>query len=336
MTPLPYDLAELRCFVVLGETLHFGHAAARLNMTQPPLSRRIALLEQKLGVQLFKRGRRSVNITPAGRYLLHEAKLILKRVEDSAVEARLAAEGTLGTLTIGFTASVGYVLLPNLIALHHKRYPGTSFACKELLIDEQLRQLDSGALDVAIIRPPVDAERFHSRILMQDRWALALPCGHALTRRRTVPLDALHEQSYIAWSPAAAYAHLSLEGVFQAAGVRPRTVASVSLPPAILSMVRAGLGLALVPSAMAGLGVPGVVLRPLDPARIDPMILALDSVMAWRRDNVSAMVERMIETASEFEVTKFMLAPEKAGRRTGPGASPSGAPTAPPTRDAER
>lgn len=307
MTPLPFDLAELRCFVVLGETLHFGHAAARLNMTQPPLSRRIALLEQKLGVQLFERGRRSVTITPAGRYFLHEARLILRRAEDSAAETRLAAEGALGTLTIGFTASVGYVLLPNLIALHQKRYPGTRFACKELLIDEQLRQLDSGALDVAIIRPPVDAERFHSRTLMRDRWALALPRGHVLARRRTVPLRALHEESYIAWSPAAAYAHLSLEQVFQAAGVRPRTVVSMSLPPAILSMVRAGIGLALVPSALASLGVPGVVLRPLDPAGIDPAILALDSVMAWRRDKVPAMVERMIDTASGLEVSNLVL-----------------------------
>jgi len=307
MTPLPFDLAELRCFVVLGETLHFGHAATRLSMTQPPLSRRIALLEQKLGVKLFERGRRSVNITPAGRYLLHEARLILRRAEDSAVETRLAAEGALGTLTIGFTSSVGYVLLPNLIALHHRRYPGTRFACKELLIDEQLRLLDSGALDIAIIRPPVDAERFDTRTLMRDRWALALPRGHALTRKRTVPLSALHEEPYIAWSPAAAYAHLSLEQVFQAAGVRPRTVVSMSLPPAILSMVRTGLGLALVPSAMASLGVPGVVLRPLDPAGIDPLILTLDSVMAWRRDNAQATVERLIETAAELEVSNLML-----------------------------
>jgi len=307
MTPLPFELAELRCFVVVGETLHFGHAAARLNMTQPPLSRRIALLEQKLGVKLFERGRRSVNITPAGRYFLQEARSILRRAEDSAVETRLAAEGALGTLTIGFTSSVGYVLLPSLIALHHKRYPGMRFACKELLIDEQLRLLDSGALDIAIIRPPVDAKRFHSRTVMRDRWALALPSGHALTRRRTVPISALHEESYIAWSPAAAYAHLSLERVFEAAGVRPRPVVSMSLPPAILSMVRAGLGLALVPSAMASLGVPGVVLRPLDSEGIDPVILALDSVLAWRRDSVEATVERMIETAAELDVANLVL-----------------------------
>ena len=106
MTPLPFDLSQLRCFVVLSETLHFGKAAARLHITQPPLSRQIALLEERLSVKLFDRDRRSVRITPAGRFFEHEARAILKRAEDSAIETRLAAEGVLGTLSIGFTASL--------------------------------------------------------------------------------------------------------------------------------------------------------------------------------------------------------------------------------------
>ena len=99
MTRPPFDLQQLRCLVVLSETLHFGRAALRLNMTQPPLSRQIALLEESMGVRLFQRDRRTVTLTSAGRYFVEEARAILQRAGEAAVQARLAAEGGHGSLT---------------------------------------------------------------------------------------------------------------------------------------------------------------------------------------------------------------------------------------------
>lgn len=272
-------------------------------MTQPPLSRQIALLEERLGVRLLDRDRRSVRMTPAGRYFVNEARAILQRAEDSAIETRLAAEGVLGTLAIGFTASASYEILPRLVALHHGRYPGIGFVFKELLIEEQLRLLGTGSLDIAIVRPPVDRQRFDCRTVMKDHWSVAVPLGHPLANTACVPIRALHEQPYIAWSPISKYFHLILERLFGESGVRPRTVVSMSQPPAILAMVRAGLGLAVVPNAMASQGFGGVVLRRLEAPALDPAILGLESVIAWRRDNQEATVQRLVETASELALT---------------------------------
>lgn len=302
MATLPFDLPQLRCLVALSETLHFGRAAARLNMTQPPLSRQIALLEDRMGVRLFERDRRSVKLTSAGRYFVQEARAILQRAEDAAMQTRLAAEGELGTLTIGFTQAASYELLPRLIGLHHARFSAVSFVFKELLIEEQLRLLEDGSLDVGMVRPPVDRERLDTLTIMRDYFAVAVPTGDPLARLEAVPIQALHQRTYIAWSPIAKYFHLILDRLFQDAGVRPRTVVSMAQPPGMLAMVRAGLGVAVVPAAMNVLGFSGVALRPLAVPGMDSAPLTLEYLLAWRRGNCEATVQRLIETAGELAV----------------------------------
>jgi DNA-binding transcriptional LysR family regulator len=302
VTRPPFDLQQLRCLVVLSETLHFGRAALRLNMTQPPLSRQIALLEESMGVRLFQRDRRTVTLTSAGRYFVEEARAILQRAGEAAVQARLAAEGGHGSLTIGFTQSASYELLPHLIGLHHARFPAVSYVFKELLIDEQLRLLEAGSLDVGMVRPPLDYERLDSLMIQRDRFAVALPAGDPLASLEEVPIRALHQRNYIAWSPLAKYFFLILDRLFHDAGVRPRTVVSMAQPPGILAMVRAGLGLAVVPAAMGSLGLSGIVLRPLVAPGLDPAALKLQHLLAWRRENREPAVLRLIETAAELTV----------------------------------
>lgn len=300
MATLPFDLSQLRCLVALSETLHFGRAAAQLSMTQPPLSRQIALLEHRLGVQLFERDRRTVKPTPAGRYLVHEARAILQRAEDAAVQARIAADGELGTLTIGFTQAASYELLPRLIGLHHARFPAVSYVFRELLIDEQLRLLEAGSLDVGMVRPPIDRGRLDAMVIMRDHFAIAVPSSDSLALQDEVPIQALHQRAYIAWSPIARYFHLMLDRLFQDAGVRPRTVVSMAQPPAILAMVRAGLGIAVVPAAMSTLGFSGVALRRLAAPGLAPDALELEYLLAWRHDHCEAVVRRLVETAAEL------------------------------------
>ena len=302
MATLPFDLSQLRCLVVLSETLHFGRAASRLNMTQPPLSRQIALLEQRMGVQLFERDRHSVRLLPAGHYFAREARAILQRAEEAAVQTRLAAAGELGTLTIGFTQAASYELLPRLIGLHHARFPTVSYVFRELLIEEQLRQLEAGALDVGLVRPPIDRGRLDAMVMMRDRFALALPSGDKLVGLEEVPIEALHRHAYIAWSPMARYFHQILDRLFQEAGVKPHTVVSMAQPPAILAMVRAGLGVAVVPAAMGQLGFSGVVWRRLTTAGLAPDALTLEYLLAWRRDQQAALVRRLVETAGDLSL----------------------------------
>jgi DNA-binding transcriptional LysR family regulator len=294
---LPFELHQLQCFVTLSETRHFGKAAEQLHMTQPPLSRQIALLEERMGVRLFERHSRRVELTAAGQYLLREAVSILQRANEAAVEARLAAQGEQGTVSIGFTATASYEVLPRLIGLHHRLFPGVNFVLKELLVSEQLERLGAGALDIAIVRPPFDAARFHSHVVMLDRWAVAMPEGHALARQPAVALPALQDQAFIAWSPVARVFHLRIERILEDAGVQPRVVLSMAQPTGILAMVRARLGVAIVPFAMGAQGLRGVLLKPLEL----PVDHALESVMIWRKDRGNAAVDKFVETARSLD-----------------------------------
>ena len=136
-----FDLNQLRCFVTVAEELHFGRAAARLNMTQPPLSRQIQVLEHIIDAPLLERTSRSVRLTPAGRSFLPEARRILKLAESASQVARRIAMGKTGSLKIGYTAAAAYGFLPELIAACRARLPEVDFSLKEMVSGDQLEAL---------------------------------------------------------------------------------------------------------------------------------------------------------------------------------------------------
>ena len=135
-----FELSQVRCFVAVAEELHFGRAAARLNMTQPPLSRQIQILERILGVKLLQRGNRLVKLTPAGQSFLTEARLILKLTESAALLARRVAEGKAGSVNIGFTAASSYSYVPELVAACRQQMPDVELILKEMVSGDQLKR----------------------------------------------------------------------------------------------------------------------------------------------------------------------------------------------------
>ncbi len=143
-----FELSQLRCFVAVAEELHFGRAAARLNMTQPPLSRQIQILERILGVKLLQRGNRLVRLTPAGQSFLTEARLILKLTESAALLARRVAEGKAGSVNIGFTAASSYSYVPELVAACRQQLPDVELILKEMVSGDQLKRLGAGEIDI--------------------------------------------------------------------------------------------------------------------------------------------------------------------------------------------
>lgn len=296
---LPFDLQQLQCFVALAETLHFGQAARRLHMTQSPLSRQISLLEERMQVTLFVRHNRSVSLTPAGTFLLHEARAILQRAKDAVAQTQLAAGGEQGTLVIGFTSSASFELLPRLVQRHRQNYPDVNFVFKELLIEEQFRMLDDAALDVALVRPPVDSLRFESQLLMRDRWALAMPASHPLSAMQQIPMRYLDGVSMIAWSPHSRYFRVLLDRLYELYDVTPRKIVSMSQITAMLGMVRRGIGLAVVPYAAQSHTGDGLAIRPLQIDRKWAEELALLTVLAWRRGEHDSTVHRFVSTARE-------------------------------------
>jgi len=292
-----FDLNQLRCFVTVAEELHFGRAAARLNMTQPPLSRQIQVLEHIIDAPLLERTSRSVRLTPAGRSFLPEARRILKLAETASQVARRIALGKTGSLKIGYTAAAAYGFLPELLAACRARLPEVDFSLKEMVSGDQLEALASGQIDAGLLRPPVARPEFASRRVLAEPLLAAIPRKHPLASRETLAIKDFDGQPFVMYSPyESRYFHDLLVALFTQADILPRYVQHVGQIHSILAMVRAGLGVSIVPAAAASLKIAEVKLRPLKPRAPAPVEL----FMVWRRDDENPLVPALVDIAAEL------------------------------------
>src|ERR1700712_4572747 len=175
-----FSLARLSCFVAVAEELHFGRAAERLHMTQPPLSRQIQQLESELGVQLIDRTTRIVTLTPAGAGFLPDARRILQLAEGAAQTVKRIPAGDLGTVVVGFTAASAHVVLPLLLDAAREMLPDVKLDLREMVTSVQLEGLMRGELDLGMARPPVKRPGLVSRPLLHEPLIAALPQDHPL------------------------------------------------------------------------------------------------------------------------------------------------------------
>ncbi len=284
-----FDLAQLRCFIAVAEELHFGRAAQRLNMTQPPLSRQIRILERVLGVELFRRTSRSVRLTPAGRGFLPEARRIHRAIEHAATMVRRHAAGDVGSLSLGFTAASGYGYLPRLIKQVKAGMPEVDLSLHEMVSGDQVEALMAGDLDAGLLRPPFARQAFAAhRVVAEPLW-LAVPAGHALAGRGATGFGDLRDTPFVMYSPKGArYFFDLLTARFQAADIAPPMVQYVSQIHSMLALVGAGIGVALVPASAAALHVEGVVLVPFDA----PDLLA-ELYLVWRHGHDNPVLPRL-------------------------------------------
>jgi DNA-binding transcriptional LysR family regulator len=292
-----FDLAQLRCFVTVAEELHFGRAAARLHMTQPPLSRQIQVLEHILDVALFERTSRSVRLTPAGASFLPEAKRLLRFAEEAAAVAKRTASGGAGSLKIGFTAASAHSFLPALITACRTRLPGIDLFLRELVTREQVEALESGQMDIGLVRPPVTDANLDSLRVSCEALVAALPRGHRLARNGAIAMKDFDGEPFIMYSPfESRYFYDLLVAQFAKARILPRYVQHLSQIHSILSLVRAGLGIALVPASAENLRLKNVVLRPV---RIRPS-RPVELHLAWRRGHASPQLEAFLAIARDL------------------------------------
>ena len=290
-----FDLSQLRCFVAVAEELHFGRAAARLNMTQPPLSRQIQVLEHIIDAPLLERTSRSVRLTPAGRSFLPEARRILKLAESASQVARRIALGKTGSLKIGFTAAAAYGFLPELIAACRARLPEVDFSLKEMVTGDQLEALASGQIDAGLLRPPIARPEFSTRRVVAEPLLAAIPEHHRLASADLVSIEDFDDQPFVMYSPyESRYFHDLLVAQFARAQILPRYVQHLSQIHSILAMVRAGLGAAIVPAAAASFEIANVRLRPLKL----PTKTSVELFLVWRRDYENPLLPALIEIAS--------------------------------------
>jgi DNA-binding transcriptional LysR family regulator len=277
-----FELSQLRCFVAVAEELHFGRAAQRLNMTQPPLSRQVQLLERILGVALLDRNSRTVRLTPAGRPFLIEARRILRLAESAALASRRIASGDAGRVAVGFTAASGYGFLPNLVNLALTQLPNVDLTLRELVSGDQVEALVTGRIDLGLVRPPLTRPEFSKLRVMTEPLIAALPTGDPRLEKDSIALSDFDGTPMVMYSPeGAGYFHTMLMGMFDAADVAPRYVQHMTQIHSMLALVHAGIGAAVVPEAAMRLHFEGVEFRPLETVPARPVEL----FVAWRRDN---------------------------------------------------
>jgi DNA-binding transcriptional LysR family regulator len=296
-----FDLAQIRCFVAVAEELHFGRAAVRLNMTQPPLSRQIQVLERIIDAVLLERTSRSVRLTLAGRSFLPEAKRILKLAESAAVVAKRIAAGKTGVIKIGFTAAGAYSFLPDLVKAMRRRLPEVDLSLKEMVSFEQFDELGSGQIDVGLLRPPIARPELAALRVVAEPLVAALPSGHDLASKPTLSLRDIDGEPFVMYAPyESRYFHDLLVAEFTRAQVLPRYVQHLSQIHTILSLVRAGLGLAIVPEASASLHANGLVFRPLRIKAAKPVELFL----VWHKNSDNPLLPAIIDVAREISGAK--------------------------------
>jgi len=287
------ELRQLRYFVVLAGELHFGRAAKRLALTQPPLSQAILNLERELGVRLFERTRRSVVLTHAGRAFLEEARRTLESAERAVAQAQRASRGEVGRLAVGFLANTAYTLLPLVLRDFARGFPEVTLDLRELTIPQQLEALRRENIDVGLLRPPVADAEILADTILEEPFVLALPAGHALCALKRVPLQRLAEESFVMFPRTAGFVfHDLIMGFCLRAGFTPRVAQQVNQTHAVIGLVSAGLGVALVPASAQKIGLAGVAYRSLREAT--PLARV---AIARRRADASPVVAAFLEVA---------------------------------------
>ncbi len=287
------ELRQLRYFVAVAEEMHFGRAARRLHMTQPPLSQAIQALEAQLGTPLFSRTRRSVALTAAGQTLLPEVQRLLQQVEGLASLAQSAAAGESGRLSIAFVPMADYSLLPTALREFRTALPSVHLDLQEATTDIQIELLASGRIDIGFLLPPLP-DKLKAEVdylpLTSEPLVLALPEGTATTKTR-MSLKRCADLPLIIFprrmSPAF---HDQILACLRDAGLSPRIGQEAIQMQTIVSLVSAGMGFALVPQSVSNMKRPGVEYRVMQ--EISPWV---EIGLAWRRDNTSPVLSAFLE-----------------------------------------
>lgn len=289
------ELRHLRYFVMVAEELHFGRAAARLQMTQQPLSQQIYQLEAELGVSLFHRTKRRIQLTDAGKVFLKEAHQLLLQAEQSIEKARQAARGEVGRLSIGFSGFATYSVLPKVLQTFQKRFPQVELNLEEMTTSVQIQALLKKQIDLGLMIPPVNDKSLLIELLLQEPLVVVLPETHLLAKESELALSALADEPFILvprhLEPGYYDQCISL---FQQAGFSPKVVQKASQKQTILGLVSAGMGVSLAPASIRNICRMGVVYTNLS----TPTRVYLAAV--WQQQEASSVLETFLKVIREI------------------------------------
>ena len=294
------ELRHLRYFVTVAEELHFGRAAKKLHISQPPLSMQIRALEAELGVMLFNRTQRSVALTQAGNALLGEARDILARVDQAVLMTRRVSRGEIGELAIGFISVADYNVLPVVLREFRRAFPLVNLTLRESTTDAQIRDLLAGRIDVGFVLPPINEPSLESLPILREPLIAALPDKHPLARKAgKLVLEKLKDAPFILFPrPYAPGLYDDVVSCCKAAGFSPRVEQEAIQMQTIVSLVSAELGVALIPASLTNLRRTGVTYKELKAG--SPLT---EVHLAWRRgDDLPALLV-FVDVASRIANT---------------------------------
>lgn len=263
------ELRQLRYFIAVADELHFGRAARKLHMSQPPLSVQVGLLEREIGVPLLERSTRRVALTAAGRHLHSRGQELLHQLETIRVEMGDFAEGRAGALTAGFVSSANYTILPGVVRVFRARLPGVNLTLAPLTSGEQFERLRDGTLDVGIVRDEIpEAEsggpEVIAEVVFEERLVACLPVAHPLARHAEVTAEEISEVPMISYPRALMSGYVDrVSAVLQSAGRVPNVVEEVVHQETALGFVAAGVGTSILPESVNQLVPPSIVVVPL-------------------------------------------------------------------------
>jgi len=289
------NFKQLKYFIAVAEELHFGRAAERLDMAQPPLSRQIKQLEEDLEAILFNRGRSAITLTQAGERLLRRGKTIVSQLEDTRLEVRRLGQGAEGRLRIGFVGSATFGILPNIIRSYRANYPDVNLSLLPMNNAELHRALVSRELDVAFARPTLKDPEFLSKHLMEERLILALPDIVDTGDRTIAKLERLMTHNLILYPerPRPSFADTVLNAVEAAGFEAPKRLWCMDLQTA-LSLVAVGEGVCIVPESVANAPRKGMKFL-----KIEPEISRTELSVNYRFDEQGVHVKNFVTVAQK-------------------------------------
>lgn len=287
------NFKQMTYFVAVAEELHFGRAAERLNMAQPPLSRQIKQIEEELEAILFNRGRSAISLTQAGEKLLERSKSILAQLDDTKLEIRRLGQGAEGRLRIGFVGSATYGILPNIIKSFRATYPAVNMNLIPLNNAQLHRQLVSRMIDVAFARPALTDQEFAMKKLVDEDLILALPDSVDTGTRKVADLRRLTTHNLILYPeyPRPSYADVVLNACQDAGFEVPMRVFTMDLQTA-LSLVAIGEGVCIVPESVGSTPRKGIKFL-----RIEPEIARTALSINYRLDEQGVHVQKFVKIA---------------------------------------
>lgn len=289
------DHKLMQSFVAVAEELHFGRAAARLHITQPPLTKQIQQLEQTIGARLLERTKRKVELTAAGRVFLDEARAVLDQTRQAVELARKADRGETGHLSVGFIDAAIYSVVPEIARRFTELYPDVELSLTDLRIPNQVKAVAERQLDVGFIHPPVSHKALIIESILVEPLIVALPETHRLADRAKIPLSELASEPLIQF-PRSINPSLydEIVGLCISSGFSPRIVREATPKQTIIGLVSVGLGVSLLPACLQNLRRAGVVYRP-----IRGRTLSIDTSIIYRREEPSPVLRAFLEVVRE-------------------------------------